>query len=59
MPVVVFYGDESFLLEQAVQALRAEIVNPAMASLCHKVHNQPNLARTLEAVGSVSLALGG
>ncbi len=59
MPVVVYYGDESYLLEQAAQALRQAVVNPAMASLSHRVFNQPNLATVLEAVGSVSLALGG
>jgi DNA polymerase III subunit delta len=59
VPVVVYYGDESFLLEQAVLRLREEIVNPAMASLCHRVYTQPSLATVLECVGSVSLALGG
>ncbi len=59
MPVVVYYGDEPFLLEQAVKQLRQAVVNPAMASLCHRVYSQPSLATVLEAVGSVSLALGG
>ncbi len=59
MPVVVLYGDESFLLEQAANRLRQQVVNPAMASLCHRVYSSPSLAKVLEAVGSVSLALGG
>ncbi len=59
MPVVVFYGEESYLLDEAVVKLRQEVVNPAMASLCHRIYTQPNLSTVLEAVGSVSLALGG
>lgn len=59
MPVVVFYGDESYLLEQAAQQLRQSVVNPAMAGLCHRIYKQPTLSTVLEAVGSVSLALGG
>jgi DNA polymerase III subunit delta len=59
MPVVVYYGEESYLLEQAAERLRQMVVNPAMASLCHRVYTKPSLATVLEAVGSVSLALGG
>lgn len=59
MPVVVFYGDESYLLGQAAEALRQSVVNPAFAGLCHKVYSTPSVATALEAVGSVSLALGG
>lgn len=59
MPVIVFYGDEDYLIEQAAKQLRDTVVNPAMASLCHRVYSQPSLATALEAIGSVSLALGG
>lgn len=59
MPVYLYYGDEPYLIEQAVARLRQETVNPAMASLCHKVINKPSLGDVLEAVGGVSLALGG
>jgi len=59
MPVLVYYGEEDYLLEQAVLDVREKTVNPAMASLTHRVLKQPSLAAVLEAAGSVSLALGG
>ncbi len=59
MPVMVFYGDDDFLLEQAIGQLRKRLVNPSLAGLCHRVYRTPSLAMVLEAVGSVSLALGG
>lgn len=59
MPVILYYGDESYRMEQAAERIRQSVVNPAMAGLCHRVFSTPSLATVLEAVASVSLMLGG
>lgn len=59
MPVSVYYGDESYLLEQAVKRLRANVVDPAMAGLSHRVFENPKIHEVLESVGAVAFSLGG
>lgn len=59
MPVLVLAGLDNYLLEQRLHQLRADVVDPAFASLTHKIIRKPTLANVLEAVGSVSLCLGG
>lgn len=59
MPVYLYYGDESYLLNREVKQLRQKVVNPAMAALSHKVLKNPHLGTLMEAVGTVSFNLGG
>ncbi|MBX2861847.1 MAG: DNA polymerase III subunit delta [Vampirovibrio sp.] len=59
MPVYIYYGDEDYLREQAVLTLRNQVVNPALGALSHKTLKTPNISEVMEAVDSVSLALGG
>lgn len=59
MTISLYYGDEEYLLSQAVQSLRKSIVNPEMGSLGHKTLQSPSIGSVLEAVGSVCFNLGG
>ena len=59
MPVHCYYGDEAYLLQQAVAALRRDLISPDMAALSHKVLSKPSIPQTLEAVGAVTFSLGG
>jgi DNA polymerase-3 subunit delta len=59
MTVSLYYGDEDYLLRQAVKRLRASVVNPDLGGLGHKVLEHPGLADVLEAVGAICFNLGG
>ncbi len=59
MPVYCYYGDESYLLNREVRALRDNVVNPQMAALSHKVLKAPAIHQAIEAVSAVSFSLGG
>jgi|GEM_PF-1448446 len=59
MTVSLYYGDEEYLLHEEVKRLRAEVVNPQMGSLGHKLLENPSIGEVLEAVGAVCFNLGG
>jgi DNA polymerase-3 subunit delta len=59
MPVVLFYGDEDYLMDKAVQALRKSAVDPGLGGLSHRILSKPGLAEALEVIGSIPLMLGG
>lgn len=59
MPVYCYYGEEGYLLNREVRALRDRVVNPQMAALSHKVFKAPAIYQVVEAVGAVSFSLGG
>src|SRR5688572_18433932 len=59
MPIYLFYGDESYLLNREVKQLRNQVVSPTLVALSHKVLKNPTIGDVLEAVGTVSFALGG
>lgn len=59
MPVSIYTGDEPFLLNQAVKALRSELVDPAMAAFSHRTLQDPKIHELLELLGAVSFNLGG
>lgn len=59
MPLYLYYGDESYLLERELKALRAKIVNPDMAALSHSVLKSPSIGEVMESVGTVRFSLGG
>lgn len=58
MPVALYFGEEAFLRERAVQVLRQQVVDPAMAALSYKKLDQPSVGTLLEAVGATSLCFG-
>lgn len=59
MTISLYYGDEEYLLQQAVKSLRQSVINPQMGSLGHKVLVNPDIGEVLEAVGAVCFNLGG
>jgi DNA polymerase-3 subunit delta len=59
MSISLYYGDEEYLLAQAVKTLRARVINPQMGSLGHKRLENPSIGEVLEAVGAVCFNLGG
>jgi DNA polymerase III subunit delta len=59
MTISVYYGDEDYLLQQAVKRLRSSVINPAMGGLGHKILENPRIGDVLEVVGAVYFNLGG
>lgn len=59
MPLTVIYGNETFLVSQAVHQLQASVVDPAMKELSHVVLEKPNVDQVIEAVSAVRFNLGG
>ena len=59
MPLSVIYGNEQFLLNQAVQRLQQKVVDPAFKELSHVVLETPKLDAVIEAVSAVRFNLGG
>jgi DNA polymerase III subunit delta len=59
MTVSLYYGDEEYLLNQAIKHLRTSIINPQMGSLGHKILENPSIGEVLEAIGAICFNLGG
>ena len=59
MTLSLYYGDEDYLLRQAVKRLRGVVINPSLGGLGHKVLESPRLADVLEVLGAVCFNLGG
>lgn len=59
MPLSVIYGNETFLVTQAVKKLQEQVVDPAMKELTHVVIEKPNVDQVIEAVSAVRFNLGG
>jgi DNA polymerase III subunit delta len=59
MPISLYYGDEDYLLLQAVKRLRANLINPDFGGLGHKVLEKASFSDALEAIGAVCFNLGG
>ncbi|MEM0951100.1 MAG: DNA polymerase III subunit delta [Cyanobacteria bacterium P01_H01_bin.74] len=61
MPVHLYCGDDSFLLQRALKKLRHATLNPALgnlgANLGHKVLQSPSVQDALEAINGVYLSL--
>lgn len=59
MSISLYYGDETYLLNQEVKRLREAVINPQMGSLGHKILEKPDIGQVLEAVGAMCFNLGG
>jgi DNA polymerase-3 subunit delta len=59
MPVYLFSGDETYLLQQEIKSLRKRVINPDMAALSHKRLEKPNMGQVLELLGTITFSLGG
>ncbi|MGE0201650.1 MAG: DNA polymerase III subunit delta [Candidatus Melainabacteria bacterium] len=57
--ISLYYGEEDFLLDSAVNTLRKAVLAPGMESLSHKVLTKPDIHEVIEAIDAVSFNLGG
>jgi DNA polymerase-3 subunit delta len=58
MPVYLFSGEEEFNIENAVQNLRKQFLDPNWASLNHKVLIEPDLPDLIEALQTIPMVFG-
>src|SRR5690349_21640077 len=59
MPVLVYWGEEAYDLQEAMERLRKERLSGEMAAFNHKVLKNPSIADILEATQSAGLLFGG
>lgn len=59
MTTYLIYGEEDYLIHQAVGEVRKRHVNPDMVALSHKVLVKPDVGEAIEAVSAVTFNLGG
>ena len=58
MPVLLYWGEEEFNLQNAVQDLRNKVINPEWALLSHKVLNEPELPELVNTLQTLPMAFG-
>jgi DNA polymerase III subunit delta len=58
MSILVYWGEEEFNIEKAVDKLKKEILDPAWKQLNHRILIEPNLTELTQAVRTVPLAFG-
>lgn len=58
MPVLLYWGEEEFNLENAVKELRKKIIDPGFSTLSHKVLNEPDIKKLIESIRTLPMMLG-
>ena len=58
MPVYLYWGEEEFNIENAVQDLRNKVIDPNWALLSHKVLNEPELPELVDTLQTLPMAFG-
>lgn len=59
MSIHLLYGEERFLLDKALLALRSSKVDPAWEAFCYQKLQAPSLSQLVETLSTVRFALGG
>ncbi len=58
MPVILYWGEEDFNIENSVLDLKSRVLDPNWAMLNHKVLNQPDLKTLIETVETTPMMFG-
>src|SRR3989339_485379 len=58
MPTYLYSGEEEFNIENAVQELREQLLDPNWAALNHKILNEPELAELIEILQTIPMVFG-
>lgn len=58
MPAYLYWGEEDFNLDNAVREFRKKILDPNFAALNHKILDEPEIPKLLEALQTLPLMFG-